>query len=141
MSETRLVLASQKLMKRAFDQVQKRSQGTMNEASRKDYQKLVKNLPALIQVSGLAQAVAFTVSKSNELKNGAERKMILADLARCLELSSDQNDERAMKELQERIVELEDVVEYIRLTRRTQQALQYFKRFSISVLGVAEEGQ
>lgn len=131
-------IASQRLMKRALDQVQKRAQASMKAESKKSYKRVITDLPSLIQVSGLAQAVAFTAAKVPD-KNGAERRMILADLARCLEVSSDQDDDRAMKEFHSKLIATQEVVEYIRLTRRSQQALQYFKRFAVSVLGTSEE--
>jgi CRISPR type III-B/RAMP module-associated protein Cmr5 len=120
----------QRVMKRQGD----------SEDLREAYARTAKKLPTLIQVSGLAQAIAFTVSKASD--NEPARAMLLADLAHVLQVPVPQGQSplQAARAFQDQVSKVSDVQEYIRLTRRAQQGLQFFKRFSESVLGIPPEG-
>jgi len=90
----------------------------------KKYGSMAYTLPILIRTAGLAQALAFVQSKKKEactnlLNHLAEVVMNDKDGEKFLEKSRTPN-----------------MQEYMYLTRRTMQALKWYKRFAESVLDV-----
>ncbi len=92
------------------------------------------SLPALIRTAGLAGAYAFLLHKKGESGKALGFKWLLEDLqdipgVRGITLL-DVAHGKVNPELR--------TTEYVILTRRTLQALPYFKRFAVSVLKVDE---
>jgi len=113
----------------------------LDKGAKKVYLRWARNLPSMIQVSGLAQAIIWQCEKAaDKEKDQKDRKYLLADLAVVLGLAQPTlEDNQRMKKLQEEVVNEADVMEYMRLTRRVQQALEYFKRFAVSVMEAKDE--
>lgn len=101
------------------------------------YLRWAKHLPSMIQISGLAQAIVWQCEKANDKE--PNRLYLLADLALVLGMGQPGNDKDCAEQLQRKVVSEADVMEYMRLTRRVQQALEYFKRFAVSVMGAKDE--
>jgi CRISPR-associated protein Cmr5 len=104
------------------------------------YGTMAQKLPVLIQTAGLAQAVTFLEAKS---KKDSERmnRLLLEDLASVVAHEmrfGGANDGAAnVSEFTKRCREA-DLSDYLLLTRNTLAALLWFKRFSVSVLGIEE---
>jgi len=133
-------LASQQLMKAVYERTAARK--GLGENAKKVYLRWAKNLPSMIQISGLAQAIVWQCEKASDAKDKEknERKYLLADLAIVLGLAgATEEDMACARKFQERVVSESNVMEYMRLTRRVQQALEYFKRFAVSVMGAKDE--
>lgn len=129
-------LASQQLMKAVYDRTVARK--GLDKAAKEVYLRWAKHLPSMIQISGLAQAIVWQCEKAADKEQ--DRKYLLADLAVVLGIAGATEEEMACaRKLQDRVVGESNVMEYMRLTRRVQQALEYFKRFAVSVMGAKEE--
>lgn len=87
------------------------------------YGGLAHSLPALVRSAGLAQALAFVESRK---KKSLDR--LLDDLAGTLELQ----DRTALLESSRSV----SLPEYIRLTERVIDALNWYKRFAQTILNV-----
>jgi CRISPR type III-B/RAMP module-associated protein Cmr5 len=114
----------QQLMQCAYEKVVRRQEGS--KGAREKYVIWTKSLGAMIQSSGLAQAVAFLKSKDDE----EGFKWLLEDLSDPIITGENQNNN-----LYEIVThEQTDVYKYMALTRRVMKALVYFKRFAESFL-------
>ncbi|MCC6743822.1 MAG: type III-B CRISPR module-associated protein Cmr5 [Acidobacteria bacterium] len=92
------------------------------EGDRRKYGTMVLHLPILIRTAGLAQAIAFVSARGNE----AQKKLI-PHLEKTLGLNGGALEEKS------RVAAL---AEYRDLSRRTLEALDWYKRFVQSVLKV-----
>lgn len=90
------------------------------------YTGMARKLPILIQSAGLAQALAFVDSKTDE--------MAWRDLLKDLEAVVGQTKGKSLRDAS-RSKDL-DLLDYMHLTRKTVGALLWFKRFAESVLEV-----
>jgi len=118
----------QKYAARAFERVSDVFQH-MTEGNRKKYGSMAHKLPVLIRTAGLAQALAFVDSRSEE-----PQKRLLEHLAEAVGVGTKGdllNRSRTAP-----------LTEYMRLTQEVMAALLWYKRFAQSVLGVdpGEEG-
>lgn len=109
---------------------------TRPREEQKKYGSMAHKLPVLIRVAGLAQALQFVESRGNN-----EQKLLLKHLALTLGFTDDEgeNAPTAKKKL------LSDsrtkpLGTYMRLTRQSLAALQWYKRLAQSVLKV-ESGE
>jgi len=118
----------QKYATRAFEQVSDVFQN-MSEVNRKKYGAMAHKLPVLIHTAGLAQALTFVESRSEE-----PYKRLLEHLAEAVGAGTkaDLLDHSRTAPL----------AEYTRLTQEVVAALLWYKRFAQSVLGIeaGEEG-
>ncbi len=121
---------SQTYAKKAYEKV--KAVTGENDAFREEYAALAKSLPFLIRSAGLAQALAFVDAKAKgEEANKPKPKAwnrLLADLNQIMQAGNP-------KALVQAGIEA-DLFEYMHLTRKTLEALVWFKRFSESVLDV-----
>jgi CRISPR-associated protein Cmr5 len=91
----------------------------------KKYGGMAHKLPVLIRTAGLVQALAFVEEKSNG--NAAWRRL-LDDLYDVVGKTNDETlFDASIKE---------NLFSYMHLTRKTMDALIWFKRFAVSVLDV-----
>lgn len=109
----------QELMKLAYEKVAAKT--TREETYKKTYGIWCHSLPGMISQCGLAQAVAFLEAKS------ANQAFV--------DLKSDLGSVIGGNNLTVAAFEA-DLQSYMRATDRVQKALVYFKRFSVSLLGV-----
>lgn len=99
----------------------------------KQYGAMAHKLPVLIHSAGLSQALGFVEAKA---KRGDMLEKLLNDLSETLGAL---RQERITKE---RLLSLsrgsnnQNLADYLLLTRQTQAALLWYKRFAQSVLGV-----
>lgn len=98
----------------------------LSKADKDKYGAMAQKLPVLIRTAGLAQAVSFLEAKSSK---EAMNKQLLEDLAATVGFGVKEFGDKC------RNAELTD---YLQLTNNTLAALLWFKRFSVSVLEVAE---
>jgi CRISPR-associated protein Cmr5 len=122
---------NQQLLAHAYQKVKARD--SEPEEAKKKYGIWCHNLPGLISVSGLAQAIAFMESKM-ESKKGKDDgfKFLLEDLKGIPGV--------AVGELKDVVIHA-DVAQYMFYTQRIQQALVFFKRFAVSILKVESGDQ
>jgi CRISPR-associated protein Cmr5 len=97
---------------------------TVPEKDRNKYGTMAQKLPVLIRTAGLAQAIGFLEAKSNEKGN----ELLLKHLAEVLEFSDLKSFGKKCREA--------ELIEYLRLTQNALAALLWFKRYSVSVLGL-----
>jgi CRISPR-associated protein Cmr5 len=90
--------------------------------ARTAYGSMAHKLPVLIRTAGLAQAVAFVETRGDD-----GQRALLAHLEQALQLGKGQLAARSRGA---------ELGEYVLLTRRSLDALLWFKRFAQSVLGV-----
>jgi len=114
----------QKYAAKVFEQV-----SNIPAGDRKKYGSMAHKLPVLVRTAGLAQALAFVDSRSEE-----PQKRLLEHLAETVGAGT---KEELLN--RSRTTPLE---EYMRLTQEVVAALLWYKRFAQSVLGVeaGEEG-
>jgi len=118
----------QKYATKAFEQVSDVFRN-MSEVNRKKYGAMAHKLPVLIRTAGLAQALAFVDSRSEE-----PQKRLLEHLAEAVGAGTKADLlNRSRTAL---------LAEYMRLTQEVVAALLWYKRFAQSVLGIeaGEEG-
>lgn len=96
------------------------------EREKKRYGTMAHKLPILIHTAGLAQALAFV-----EARQVPQQLTLLDHLATTVALPGINN----RQELTRRSREAE-LADYMLLTRRTLQALLWYKRFAESILNV-----
>ncbi|MBS3967036.1 MAG: type III-B CRISPR module-associated protein Cmr5 [Truepera sp.] len=89
---------------------------------RDQYGGMAHKIPVLVRQAGLAQTLAFVESRGKD-----PHRMLLADLAKTVELSKD----ALLKQSREA-----PLGEYLRLTREVLAVAQWYKRFAQSVLDV-----
>ncbi len=116
----------QELAKKAYEQV---AQLQPKTPIADEYGAMANKLPVLIRQAGLVQALAYVQARG---KDGAKR--LLEDLAQTLNEGDSAND------LLERSREA-NLLEYMHLTRQATIALNWYKRFAQSVLGVEPGGE
>lgn len=93
------------------------------KAQHEKYGSMAHKLPVLVRTAGLAQALAFVESRGSD-----EQKRLLDHLAEVVGAGNQQTlVERSRKA---------ELPEYMRLTRNALAALDWYKRFAQSVLGV-----
>jgi len=108
---------SQKFAASAYDNVK-----SVTTSTHKDkYKAITRNLPALIRTAGLAQALAF-------IPSGTEQKKMHETLVGHLSLTVGKNLSEAYRD---KNLSLQ---EYMRLTRDTLDALVWYKRFAESLI-------
>lgn len=116
----------QKLAEDVFEKVKKYKESTKDVT---EYGSMAHRLPILIHHAGLAQAIEFVRTRDKE-----SHKKLLEDLSGTLEQGSSEKFAEKCRTC--------DLIEYIRLTQRALEALQWYKRFAKSVLGVeADSGE
>lgn len=98
--------------------------GYRQHADRTKYGAMAQKLPILIRSAGLAQALAFVDSK------GGINHQLLNDLAQVV-AKTDKDDLLRMSR------GVDSLQEYVFLTHKVQLALEWFYRFSQSVLDVS----
>ncbi len=113
---------NQELAEKVYEQVIKWKDNS--ETNTKAYGGMCHKLPILIRSAGLAQALAFVDTRN---KDKTPQKEVLVDLARVLGKEKDTflNEVRTMP-----------LSEYIYVTRQSLLALNWFKRFAVSILHV-----
>ena len=94
-----------------------------NNPKKDRYGSMAKSLPVLVRTSGLAQAITFLKSKESDGMN----RELLNDLAASLGKANLVNECLDAP-----------LTEYMVLTKDVLAALLWFKRFSVSVLGVGD---
>ncbi len=101
------------------------------DKARKEYGSMAHKLPVLVRQAGLVQALVFVATRG---KGKDSQKEFLEHLAQTMGAGSfgDLLDQ----------VRTAPLVEYMLLTRQTLWALEWYKRFAQSVLGIdpTEEG-
>jgi CRISPR-associated protein Cmr5 len=101
-------------------------------ASKKKYGSMAHELPVLIRVAGLAQALQFVESRGKD-----EQKRLLQHLALTLGFTNDEGENaRTAKAKLLDESRTSQLGAYMRLTQRSLAALQWYKRFAQSVLKV-----
>ncbi len=100
----------------------------------RDYSQLAKSLPAMVQVNGLGQALAFLRSKRKEGSN--EHARLAADVSRWV---SQQLLGSARDDLIPWIIGQASSAEYRRATAEALAFLNWLRRFAEAELG--EDGQ
>lgn len=100
-----------------------------DNADRKAYGSMAHKLPVLVRQAGLIQALAYVATRGKDTQ-----KKLLDHLSETLGFPS-QDD--LLKQVREAPLR-----EYMLFTRQTLWALEWYKRFAQSILGVepAEEG-
>jgi CRISPR-associated protein Cmr5 len=98
--------------------------GTVSENDKPKYGTMAQKLPLLIRTAGLAQAIGFLEAKSKEKGN----ELLLKHLAETLGFSDAKSFGNKCRE--------SEMTEYLRLTQNVLAALLWFKRYSVSVLGL-----
>lgn len=94
-----------------------------DQSKKDEYKSMTENLPVLVRTAGLTQALHF-VEKRN--------KKLIEHLAITLDIEGNDVDEKCKRLLEKsRKANLED---YIYLTNKVLTALQWYKRFSGSLL-------
>lgn len=123
-----MLTRNQKHAVQIFDQVDEFREEP--ETKRNKYGSMAHRLPALIRTAGLAQALAFVAARGTD-----EQKRLLDHIASVVGLP---NGVSLLE--RSRTAELSD---YMRLTREVLPALNWYKRFAQSVLGVEvdDEGE
>lgn len=104
-------------------------QNDHSETDQKKYGSMAIKLPFLVQRAGLAQALAFVNMKA-ESDSGEPYKDLLGHLSQIV-----------VEEGQQPLLQASisaDLPEYIYLTKRTLLALEWFNRFSQSILKVKQ---
>lgn len=114
---------SQEYANGVYQQVQKYANAP--EKERKEYGAMAHKLPVLVRQAGLLQAMTFVYTRG---KPGHAN--LLKDLAKVVN-NKDSTDEQFLAKCR-----TEKLSEYIWLTRKTLAALEWYKRFAESVLGV-----
>ncbi len=121
---------SQELSENVFKKVKKYKEYVAEKTSTKEpnedlteYGSMAHKLPILIHHAGLAQAIEFVRTRDKE-----SHKKLLEDLSRTLGQGSSEEFAKKCREC--------ELIEYIHLTQRALEALQWYKRFAKSVLGV-----
>lgn len=104
----------------------------LSKADKDKYGAMAQKLPVLIRTAGLAQAVSFLEAKSQKDTERMNRQL-LNDLAATVGTMTG----FAAGEFANRCRSAE-LTDYLQLTNNTLAALLWFKRFSVSVLEVAE---
>lgn len=99
------------------------------EAAREKYGTMAQKLPLLIRVSGLAQAIGFLESKAKETGN----ELLLLHLAQTLGFTDAESFSDKCRNA--------EMTDYLRLTQNSLAALLWFKRYSVSVLGLGENAE
>lgn len=101
---------------------------SLNQEERKVYGAMAHKLPVLVRQAGLIQAIAFVATRGQKAQ-----KLLLDHLASTLGYTN-------QDELYTRVREA-SLQEYALLTRQALWALEWYKRFAQSILGVnsAEE--
>jgi CRISPR-associated protein Cmr5 len=100
---------------------------TKKKKFQKKYGGMAHKLPVLIRTAGLAQALAFIEVKGTD---EAGWKRLLEDLNTVVGPTNGKGLLKASLE--------EDLVSYMHLTRKTTNALVWFKRFAVSLLNVRQ---
>lgn len=97
---------------------------------RKQYGAMAHKFPVLVRQAGLIQTLAFVNTRGKEA-----HKVLLGDLAQVV---AGQSHDEFVSQCREA-----DLTTHMWLTRQTLSALEWFKRFAQSVLGVdpGEEGE
>ena len=90
---------------------------------RKKYGSMAHKLPILVHTSGLAQSIAYVMSRGKDAHN-----KLIEDMAQVVANCG-------KKEFWEKCIQAE-LQEYIYLTRKTMLALNWYKRFAQSVLEI-----
>lgn len=113
------VTASQRRAQAAYARV-----GRLPPGDRADYKRFAQSFPALIQSAGLAQAVAFALSKAKPGRPTAHEQVV-TDLAEVLGRTRDAlaADCRALH-----------VLEYLRLSRDALHAAVWLKRYAEALI-------
>ncbi|MGC1378518.1 MAG: type III-B CRISPR module-associated protein Cmr5 [Anaerolineales bacterium] len=117
---------SQEYANTVYQQVQKyvdKPEGDKPEKERKQYGAMAHKLPILVRQAGLLQAITFVYTRG---KPGHTN--LLKDLAQTV----CKNDPESFLGK----CRTDELSDYIWLTRKTLAALEWYKRFAESVLGV-----
>ncbi|MCS6912330.1 MAG: type III-B CRISPR module-associated protein Cmr5 [Myxococcales bacterium] len=93
-----------------------------------EYRTQCMRLPALLQQSGLVQALSFLWSRDEKDEGSAPRRLC-HDLASVLKLGSDKG-----AELLRRAIETDDLMAYLALSRDVIEIAIWFRRFAQSEL-------
>jgi len=114
-------------------------ESTGGEDAIKRYGSMAIKLPYLVQKSGLVQALVFIQMKAFT-DSGKPYRILLNDLAAVV--MGEEDEQHQMNQFLE-ASRTSDVQDYIYLTHRTMLALEWFKRFSQSILKVeiTDEGE
>lgn len=121
---------SQRYASLVFDKVRRYEE---KEEKAKKYGSIAYRLPVLVRKAGLAQALAFV-----DARRGEEGKELLSHLAEVV----GKEDRESLLEFSRKA----PLTDYMHLTYEVMAALDWFKRFSESVLGIeagnnGEEGE
>ena len=110
------------------------------DAFRKKYGGMAHKLPILIRTAGLAQALSFVESKAKTGEPDEQKKKVEAQaLTALLKDIGGVVLQDNMQTLAETSRDKDtDLFAYMHLTRRTLDALVWFKRFAVSVLDVKQ---
>ena len=119
----------QRLAAAVYQQVFDLTQGMLHQ-DRKKYGAMAHKLPVLVRTAGLAQALAFVDARGHE-----PHKRLLEHLGETMGAGT-KNDLLNRSRLA-------PLTEYMLLAQEAMAALQWYKRFAQSVLGVeaGEEGE
>lgn len=98
----------------------------VSQAEKQKYGTMAHKLPILIHTAGLAQALAFV-----EARNDPAQLMLLDHLAATVMMTNIHNRQQLAQTSREA-----QLPTYMLLTRRTLQALVWYKRFAESILNV-----
>lgn len=130
---------AQQDLKKAIECIQKRTE--CSDEFKKKYITRVRGFPALIMTSGLAQALAFSVEKSNQKYDQEKKEEKLPPLAQahqCLLEDVAAILDREVKDLV-KIMQEAEVSDYMHMTRRVLRAWIYYQRFAKSILDPNDE--
>ncbi len=116
-----MMTRNQRMAMAAFEKV-----SAVSNENKDAYGRMAQKLPVMIRAAGLAQAVGFVETKSKIEGN----KLLLTHLAETLGFNDSDSFARSCRSA--------NVTEYLRLTQNALAALLWFKRFSVSVLGLEE---
>ena len=117
-----MLTRNQRFAVKVFEKVEK-----VPANEKQKYGTMAQKLPVLIRTAGLAQAISFLQVKA---KSDSGNKLLLEHLAQVVE-------DNTVEVFAENCRKAK-LNEYLQLTQNTLAALLWFKRFSVSVLGVKE---
>lgn len=129
----------QKDLKKAVECIKTRTE--CSDEFKKKYITRVRGFPALIMTSGLAQALAFSVEKSNQKDNQEKKEEKLPPLSQAHQCLLEDVAAILDKETKDliKIMQEAEVSEYIHMTRRVLHAWIYYQRFAKSILDPNDE--
>jgi len=125
---------NQKIAHLAFKEIKEMERvKSLQAGERERFASMAKKLPFLVRTAGLAQAISFLEAKS---KSSDADKALLSGLSATVTVMMNFPTGDLFTE---KCRNANNLSEYIRLTETTLEALEWFKRFSESVLPVQEK--